>query len=129
MAYIKMFYTADDTQVSEAPTTTNAVSFTLRADQNEVGEYIGLYVLADDGYVCSAVTVTPTGTTAEKWQLAPDSGGNPGTPENYGAPLALGTVGDTTKVYFHVRAKATEDEEPVNDVTVTLEVDGVAAAK
>jgi hypothetical protein len=130
MAYIKMFYTADDTQVSEAPTTTDAVTFTLRADQNEVGEYIGLYVLADDGYVCSAVTVTPTGTTAAKWQLAADDEGNPSaSPEAYGAPLALGTVGDTTKVYFHVRAKATEDEEPVNDVTVTLEVDGVAAAE
>lgn len=129
MAYIKIFFAADDVQVSEAPTTTHAVTFTLRADQNEVGSWVKLYGLADNGYVVTETTVTPTGSTEDKWQLAPDDGGNPGTPEAYGAPLDLGEVGDTTKVYFHVRAKATDDEEPVNDVTVTLEVEGIAAAE
>ena len=128
MAYIKLFHNSD-VQVSEAPTTTNAVSFTLRADQDEVGSYQKLYALADDGYVVSTVVITPTGDTLLKWQLAPDSGGDPGTPEDYGDPLALGEVGDTDKVYFHVRAKATNEEIPVNDVTVTLVVTGVAAAE
>lgn len=129
MAYIKIFFASDDSQVSEAPATENAVEFTLRADQNEVGSWIKLYALADNGYVVSDVEVTLTGTTAAKWQLAPDVAGDPGTPEAYGAPLELGEVGDTTKVYFHVRAKATDDEEPANDVTVTLVVEGVAAAE
>ena len=130
MAYIKMFRASDDQQISAAPTLTNAVSFTLRADNNEVGAFVKLYCLADDTYVCTTVVVTPTGTTATKWQLAADDGGNPsGTPEAYGAALALGTVGDTSKVYFHVRAKAIDTETPVNDVSVTLEVTGVAAAE
>lgn len=129
MAYIKLFFTADDVQVSVAPTTTNAVTFTLRADENQVGDWIGLYALADSGYVISDVIVTPTGHTAAKWQLAPDDEGDPGTPEVYGAHLDLGTVGDTTHVPFHVRAKAVDTETPVNDVSVTLVVTGVAAAE
>ena len=129
MAYIKLFFASNDVQVSESPTLTNAVEFTLRADQNEVGSYVKLYALADNGYACTGVVVTPTGTTAAKWQLAPDDGGNPGTPEAYGDPLTLGAVGDTTKVHFHVRAKATEDEEPANDTSVTLNVTGVAAVE
>lgn len=130
MAYIKLFRTADDVQVSEAPTTTNAVSFTLRADLNEVGGYISLYALADDGYSVATAVVTPTGDTATKWQLDSDVAGSPsGTPEAYGDPLSLGTVGDTTHVPFHIRAKAVDTETPVNDVTVTLVVSGIASAE
>ena len=130
MAYIKLFFTDGDQQVSAAPTTTYAVSFTLRADQNEVGVWIGLYAKADNGYVISTVVITPTGTTATKWQLAPDDGyGDPDTPEAYGDPLALGTVNDTDEAVFWVRAKAIDSEIPVNDVTVTLVVSGVAAAE
>lgn len=129
MAYIKLFFASDDSQVSEAPTLTNAVEFTLRADLDEEGSWIKLYALADDGYACSDVVITPTGTTLAKWQLAPDDGGSPGTPESYGDPLSLGAVNDTDKSYFHVRAKATNDETPVNDDSVTLVVSGVAAAE
>jgi hypothetical protein len=130
MSYIKLFFKTDDQQVSEAPATEHAVTFTLRADQNEVGSWVGLYALADDGYVVSDVTVTPTGDNAAKWQLAEDDGGSPsGSPEAYGDPLELGEVNDTDKSYFWVRAKATDDEEPENDVTVTLVVEGVAAAE
>lgn len=129
MAYIKLFFASNDVQVSEAPTLTNAVTFTLRADQNEVGSYIKLYALADNGYIVTTTVITPTGTTAAKWQLAPDDAGSPGTPGAYGDPLALGTVGDTDKVYFHVRAKATDDESPANDISVTLVASGIAAAE
>ena len=130
MAYIKLFFTDGDQQVSEAPTTTYAVSFTLRADLNEVGAWIGLYAKADNGYSISTVVITPTGTTATKWQLAEDDGyGAPGTPEAYGDPLALGTVNDTDEAVFWVRAKAIDSETPVNDVSVTLVVSGVAGAE
>ncbi len=131
MAYIKLFKASDDSQISEAPTTTNAVSFTLRADLNEVGSWQRLFALADTGYVVSDAEITPTGTTAAKWQLCPDDSGDPDeeNAEAYGATLELGEVGDTTKVYFHARAKATSDETPVNDVSVTLVASGVAAAE
>jgi len=129
MAYIKLFFDDDDTQVSAAPTTTDAVTFTLRADLNEVGSFVKLYALADDGYTVATVVITPTGTTATKWQLDSDVGGSPsGSPENYGAHLDLGTVGHDTHVHFHIRAKAIDTETPVNDVTVTLVVTGVASA-
>lgn len=130
MGYIKLFHSVGDVQVSESPTLTNAVTVTLRADQNEVGAYEKLYALADDTYSVASTVITPSGVTAAKWQLAADDAGSPsGTPEAYGDPLALGVVGDTTKVYFHVRAKATDDEEPSNDTDVTLVVTGVAAAE
>lgn len=130
MAYIKIYKASDDSVVTAAPGTANAVTFTLRSDQNEVGSFQRLYALADDGYVVSTVVITPTGDNAAKWQLDSDDEGSPsGSPEDYGDPLSLGTVGDTTKVYFHVRAKATEDEVPANDVTVTLVASGVAMAE
>ena len=130
MAYIKLFFTSNDTQVSAAPTTTDAVTFTLRADTNEVGSFVSLYALADNGYSVATTVVTPTGTTATKWQLDSDVAGSPsGTPEAYGDPLSLGTVGDTTHVPFHIRAKAVDTETPVNDVTVTLVVSGIASAE
>lgn len=129
MAYVKLFFTADDVQVSEAPTTTHAVTFTLRADLNEVGTPVGLYALADSGYSIATTTITPTGTTATKWALAPDSGGSPGAFGAYGDPLVLGTVGDTTHVPFWVKAKAVDTETPVNDTSVTLVVSGVASAE
>jgi hypothetical protein len=130
MPYIKLFKATDDSEISVSPTTTNAVSFTLRPDTNEVGAYQKLYALADNGYVCTTVVITPTGTTATKWQLDSDVAGSPsGSPEAYGAALALGTVGDTTKVYFWARAKALDTETPANDVSVTLVASGVATAE
>lgn len=130
MAYIKMFKASDDSQVSESGTTTNAVTFTLRADQNEEGTAQELYVKADDGYVVDDVTITPTGTKAAKWALAPDNAGSPGTYGAYGAALDLGDgCNDTTGKTFWVKAKATSDETPSNDTSVTLVVAGVAAAE
>ena len=130
MSYIKLFFEDGDTQVSEAPTTTNAVLFTLDAAENEVGTPIQLYALADDGYVIDDVVITPTGTTATKWALAPDDEGEAGEFGAYGDPLDLGAdVGDTTHVPFWIKAKAIDSETPVNDTTVTLVVTGVASAE
>ena len=129
MAYIKLFFASNDVQVSEAPTTTNAVSFTLRADLNEVGSGIRLYALADDGYLVSGVSITPTGTTYEKWDLATDAAGSIGSWQGYGSALSVGLVNDTDKSYFWTRAKATDDETPVNDTSVTLVASGIAYAE
>ena len=129
MAYIKLFFAVGDSQVSESPSQVNPVAFTLRADQNEEGAPIRLYAMADVGYSVANTTVTPTGSSAAKWQFAPDVTGTPGTWEAYGNPLSLGTVGNGAgKVYFHARAKATSDETPVNDTNVTINLAGVASA-
>jgi hypothetical protein len=129
MAYIKIFFKSDDVQVSASPTTTNAVTFTLRADQNEVGTAIGLYVIADAGYSVDDVDITPTGTTATKWALAPDAAGSAGVFGAYGDPIDLGDgIVNGTKTYFWIKAKAVDTETPINDTSVTLVVDGVASA-
>ena len=105
------------------------MTFTLRADLEETDEE-RLYLLADAGYVVSSVEVTPTGTTASKWQLAPDATGSAGTYGAAGAKLTVsGDVDDTNKSYFWAKASATDDETPVNDVSVTLVVTGIAAAE
>lgn len=128
MAYIKLYKASDDSVVSEQGTFTNAIEFTLRADLNQE-DSIRLYAMADAGYEVTTTTVTPTGTSAAKWALAPDNAGSAGTYETYGNPLTLGTVGNGDgKVYFWAKAKATSDETPVNDVSVTLDVEGIAGA-
>lgn len=128
MAYIKLYFAKDDSVVSEAGTFTNAVEFILHADLREEKSE-RLYAMADTGYLVTSTEVTPTGTTASKWALAPDSSGEAGTYGAWGAKLTLGSVGaGDGKVYFWVKAKATEDEVPVNDTSVTLNVEGIAGA-
>ena len=127
MAYIKLFRASDDSEITTDQAT--PLSFTLRADLNEDDEK-RIYAQADAGFSVTGTEVDPTGTTAAKWALAPDSTGSPGTYLADGAPITLGTVGagEGGRVYFWAKAQATDDEEPVNDTTVTLEVTGVAEA-
>jgi len=127
MSYIKLYRASDDSVVSED--SSNPVAFELRADLNEEDE-IRLYAQADSGYQVTDTEVDPTGTTSDKWNLAPDDNGSTGTYGADGAKIELGTVGDAegTRVHFWAKAKATDDEDPVNDATVTLEVTGIAEA-
>ena len=130
--YIKLYFTADDVQVEPVGNGVGTpVSYILRADLDEVGAWTGLYALATSGYTCSGVEVVPSGTTYLKWQLDSDTGGGSspsGSPEAYGASLEIGEVGSVTKVYFHARAKATNDEVPFRDEAVSLNVSGVVIA-
>jgi len=64
--HIKMFKASDDSQVSESPTTINVPSFTLRADQNEVGTAEELYVKA------KRVLGKPVRETPEEATLTPE---------------------------------------------------------
>ena len=99
-----------------------------------MGSWTGLYAQADSGYYCSGVQVILSGATYLKWQFDSDTGGGgspSGSPEAYGDPITLsGLVNDAPdKSYFHVRAKATDDEDPQNDTSVTLVVSGIAYAE
>jgi len=131
--YIKLYFTETEGQVEPVGNGVGEpVTYILRADLNEIGEWTGLYALATSGFTCSGVQVVPSGTTFLKWQLNEDDGGGStpsGDPEDYGDPLYLGFIDAHTKVYFHVRAKATEDEVPVRDETVSLNVAGIASAE
>ena len=130
--YIKLYFTEDDTQVEPVGNGVGEpVSYILRADLNEVGDWTGIYALATSGYTCSGVEVVPSGTTYLKWQLTADAGGGTtpsGVPMDYGAELVLGDVGNVTPVHFHARAKATDDEVPFRDETVSLNLSGIVTA-
>src|SRR5690606_29522349 len=125
---------ADGTPVSPKGTFTNAVTFRLRLDLNQVGDPIKLYAEADSGYKVTEVQVAPASAngeaTTEQWSLAPDDNDSPGVFEDWGDPLELGTVenGVSGRVHFWVRARATDDETVKNDDSVVLEASGIAEA-
>jgi len=121
--YVTVYFAADDTPVSEAPSLDNAVRFTLRLDLNQVGEWVELYAESDTGCEILEAVVTLTGTSKDNWQLALDTE----SPAAYGAALSLGTIEDGVPTTFYVRAKAVDTESPSNDATVTLVLSGDAA--
>jgi hypothetical protein len=135
MAYIKLFFTILHGGGQVEPSGNGVgdpVEFTILSDPGEEVETdtpVGLTIKADDGYVCSSVEITPTGTIANKTALASDDGGNPGSWEAYGDPLVIGSVDDTSGVPFWVKCKAGIGEAPINDTSVTLNVSGIAAAE
>ena len=84
---------------------------------------IKLAARCDSGYATYGSTViTPTGTTYDKWALAPDNAGAPGTFGAYGAALTIaGQIGATNQLFW-AKAKAVNGETPQNDTTVDLQV-------
>ena len=118
------------TLVSEAGAQTSPIEIgQLNATNNEVSTDQKLAIRCDTGFVTSGdTTITPTGTTAAKWALAPDDAGSAGTYGSYGAVLTVSSAIDATNTIFWAKAKATSDESPVNDVSVSLRVSAIIAA-
>jgi hypothetical protein len=111
------------TAVSEGTGAAPITTAVLSASSNEVGSWIKCAVRCDTGYKTSGTTtITPTGTTAAKWDLAPDNAGSAGTAVGYGNALSIATEIGATNTLFWTRAKATSDEAPVNDTSVDLVV-------
>lgn len=100
----------------------------LNATENEESSDIKLAVRCESGYLTADAVVTPTGTKAAKWALAPDDAGSPGVYEAYGDPLAVGAVPDTNVIIW-AKAKATSDESPQNDTTVDLVITATIEAE
>lgn len=115
----------DGTLVSEGTGLTPVSIGPLNIVTNEVSDPVKLAIRCVTGYkTVGDVTITPTGTTAAKWALAPDSSGSPGTFGAYGAALTISSEIGATNTIFWAKAKATNDESEANDVTVTLAVAG-----
>lgn len=134
MAYIHVYQgnpTAggtNGTQVSEG-TGTAPVSVSLNASNNEESAPIKLALRCDAGYQTNGnITITPVGTTASKWALAPDNAGSAGTFGAYGASLTVSSVVGAANVIFWAKAKATSDETPQNDVSVDFQVQATIEA-
>ncbi|MFL0197394.1 hypothetical protein ACJDU8_17765 [Clostridium sp. WILCCON 0269] len=113
----------DGIQVSEGTETSPIIVGPLNATNNEESAAIKLAIRCDAGYNTSGNTViTPTGTTADKWALAPDNAGVAGSFGAYGSALTISSVIGTTNTVFWVKAKAVSTESPSNDTSVDLVV-------
>lgn len=113
----------DGTKVSEGTETAPIIVGPLNATNNEESSAIKLAIRCDTGYNSSGNTViTPTGTTADKWALAPDNEGVAGVFGAYGSALTISSVIGTTNTLFWVKAKALSTENPSNDASVDLVV-------
>ncbi|AEG14684.1 hypothetical protein Desku_1097 [Desulfofundulus kuznetsovii DSM 6115] len=101
----------------------------LNATENEESAPIKLALRCETGYKTSGtVTVQPVGTKADKWALAPDVAGAPGTWQAYGAALTIEDVISDTNYVFWAKARATSDEPPQNDTSVDIQVQAMIVA-
>ena len=127
MSVLKMYF-ANDTLVSEAPTETDAIAFTLRADTEESG-VVRLYAKCDTNFQATTVTVEGAGTHVARWELAEEIvvATEPTIWIAAGTGISLGTV-TVTKKYFWARAKAVTGDTIGKDISVTLTLEGVGEA-
>lgn len=122
MAYLHIYKNnptagnADGSQVSEG---TGANPITIGPINNSESAAQTLAIRCETGYTTGAdTTITPTGTTADKWALSADNV----TWGAYGAALTLAAGITAVNTLFYVKAKATAGEAPQNDTTVDLAV-------
>ena len=128
MAYIQLYKASDDSLVSESPETSNSVEISLRADLGEEKE-VRLYLKSKEGYTHNDVKVEPIGDTAVKWSLARDASGSSDVYGEEGKTLTIGKVNDTSKTYFWIKAKASKEELPKKDISVSLQVTGIVSVR
>jgi len=98
------------------------------------GSWVKLAIRCDSGYETEeassrhARVSIEDSTHVDKWQLAPDDSGSPGTPEAFGDPLDFLSQIAATNVLFWARARAAHTESPVNDTSVDIQVAARVAA-
>ena len=109
----------DGTRASEGTGSTPITIGPLDTATNEESSAVKLAIRCDSGYAATGATITPTGTTATKWALAPDNAGSAGTFGAYGAYLDVGAVSDANTLIW-AKAKTVDTEVPMNDTTVDL---------
>lgn len=103
--------------ISEGDSSAPLVIGPLNASNNEVSAAQKLTVYTDAGYKTFGTTnISFTGSTAGKWTTCATQTGT------YAATLAISTVIDSTGTDFWVKAQATSDEAPVNDVSVDIQI-------
>ena len=129
MAYLHIYKDSptsggtDGTLVSEGDGSSPITIGPLNATSNEESAAVKLALRCDAGYNTGAdVVITPSGTTAAKWNLAPDNAGAPGTYVGYGAALTVTSVIGVVNTLFWIKGKAVSGENPANDTSVDLAV-------
>ena len=121
-AYINLYMNnptangTDGTAISTDGTTTNPLTDTLDATQNEETT-VTLAVRCEAGYETVEDTIISfDGTNKAKWSICRTSDGT------FGDSI---TITDTVKqknILFYVKATSSSDEDPSNDTSVTLKL-------
>lgn len=121
-AYINLYMNnptadgTDGTAISTDGTTTNPLTVTLDATQNEETT-VTLAVRCEAGYETVQDTIISfDGTNKAKWSICRTSDGT------FGDSI---TITDTIKqknILFYVKATSSSDEDPSNDTSVTLKL-------
>lgn len=120
---------ADGTEVSEETGLAPISIGPLDCTSEEVSDPVKLGIRCEAGYQTTGdVTITPAGTTANMWALAPDNAGSAGVFGAYGAALTISSVIGATNTIFWAKAKTEDETLPVNDATVDLQVEATIEA-
>lgn len=97
------------------------------------GAWIKLAIRCDEGFktvedYARQAQISIEGTEPTKWQLAPDNGGQAGTPIAWGSPLDITSeVGDINTIFW-ARARVDSTEEPKNDTSANIKVTATIGA-
>ena len=95
----------------------------LNATNNEESAPIAVVVKAEAGFSTYGNTVISfEGATSDKWSICATEAGT------YASTLTVSDVITETGITVYVKAKATEDEEPQNDVSVKVKTEAVIQA-
>ena len=95
----------------------------LNATENEVSAPIAVEVKCQAGFATTGnVVLSFTGASAAKWSICATEAGT------YEETLTIATSITTTATTVYVKAKATSDEAPSNDVAVDISLTAVIQA-
>lgn len=121
MAYLQLFNGA--TPISQGDETSPIVVGYINASTNEVSAPIQLTLKCDTGFkTLDTTTISFVGATNAKWSLCATIDGT------YTPTLDIPTEINSTGTSFYVKAQATSDENPTNDVAVDVQIVASVAA-
>lgn len=92
--------------------------------KSQTSSPIKLAVRCEEGEETDGATIDPIGDTKDKWSLAPDNNGQPGTWLDWGASLEIEDTITDVNYIFWARAKIDADESFSRDRKVDFEVNG-----
>lgn len=102
----------------------NPVSIDLNASSNDSGCAL-LAIRTEVGYVGNDAIISFSGETADKWRVAKDNGynlDNVNESADWQESISFDNI-SSTNTLFWVRAASTEDESPLNDTSVKINLD------
>ena len=126
----------DGTEVSSGTQTNPIESGAIKVPEegHQEGSWVKLAVRCDSGFQTveeesrHAQLSIEDSAGVDKWQLAPDNAGSPGTPSDWGAVLNLLSQIGAQNVIFWARARVASTEEASNDTSVSIKVAAVVGA-